>query len=332
MNADELAQQIVDARKLSLSNKIKRSPRRNSVMSDISDCRRQMVYAVLDWDKRLMFDESAIGRMESGDVWEKEIIKGLLDYGFDVTGGQNTAEIKNSKGETIATGRIDGFVGKNRERMPFEIKALSPHIFARLNSIEDFRRTPWTRKYLRQLMLYMFANNHEQSIFIITDRAGSWKVIPLYLDYTEAEVLLQTLEVVHENIKAKTYPERILYDKSICGKCPFAQICLPDIINKPADMIDNVELESDLDRHEELKPLASEYDSLHDKIKQIFKGIAKAVVGTRYLIMSVPSERMTYELTPEAEEQIKAIKAEFAKKVPMERLVIECLDKKEAVA
>lgn len=332
MTADALAQEIVRVRREDLQKKITQYPRKNAILSDIGDCQRQMVYSVLDWDKKPLHDEDLQARFEVGNLWEREIVRELQGLGFKITLSQLPVIVRGRDGEIIATGRIDGFIGDEHRGnlIPFEIKSMAPNVFNGVKTLEDLQKKPWLRKYTRQLQMYMFGNNVEQGLFIFTDCLGHWKVFPVYLDYGECEAILQKLERVHAAIKAKTYPDRIPYDQSICGKCQFAAICLPDVINRPADFIDNPELENDLDRHEELKPLASEYTELHDKIKETFHGIEKAVVGTKYIVQSLPSQRTTYELPPEAEEQIAEIKQAHAKKVPVMRLVIQKLDGKAA--
>jgi CRISPR/Cas system-associated exonuclease Cas4 (RecB family) len=333
MNTDttpavELADAIITRRREALERKITAYQRKNSILSDIGDCERQMCYSVLDWDKRPMHDADLQARFDAGKTWETQVSVELLSLGFDFQASQMPVQIKNRKDELIASGKIDGFILWDKKKIPVEIKTMNIHVFDQIQNVEDFQKKPYLRKYTRQLSLYMFGNNAEFGLFLVTNGLGAWKLLPLTLDLGECEALLQRLERVHESIKRKEYLPRIPYDQSICGKCPFSVQCLPDIMNKPADFIDNPELEADVTRHEELKPLASEYDGLHDKLKETFKGVEKAVVGTRWMILSVPSQRTTYDLPPEAEEEISAIKKAHAKKVPVTRMVIEDLDAK----
>ena len=325
MIADALAQEIAERRKKELASRINRYQRKNSILSDIGECERQMVYSVLDWEKKPLHDEGLQARFDIGNLFEREIVRDLQGMGFSFILSQMPVEILGRGGAKIASGKIDGFIQYQGKKIPIEIKSMNPNVFNSINSIDDFNKKPWTRKYLRQLQLYMFGNNCEEGLFICTDCLGKWALWPVVLDLGECEALLQRLERVHNAIQANQYPDRIPYDQSICGKCAFASTCLADIINKPANFIDNEALEQDIDRHEELKPLAAEYDGLHDKIKDTFKGIEKAVVGDKYLVMSVPSNRTTYEIPPEVEKEIAELKKPHMKKVPMNRLVIERL-------
>lgn len=324
--ADALADAITVRRREVLGRKISAYQRKNSILSDVHDCERYMTYAVLDWDKRPMHDADLQARFDAGNVWEKQIVIELLGMGFDFQASQMPITITNRSGETIATGKIDGFIAWEGKKVPVEIKTMTLHLFDQIKSVEDFQKKPWLRKYTRQLMLYMFGNNVEHGLFLITNGLGSWKLLPLTLDFGECEALLQKLERVHEAIKKKVYLDRIPYDHTICGKCPFAITCLPDVINKAAEMIDNPALEADIARHEELKPLASEYDHLHDKMKETFANVEKAVIGTRWMILMAPSKRTTYQMPPEVEAEIEELKKTHAKSVPMKRLVIQDLE------
>lgn len=326
--ADALADAILSRRREALARKISAYQRKNSILSDVHDCERYMTHAVLDWDKRPAHDADLQARFDAGNVWEKQIVIELLAMGFEFEASQTPVTIKNRAGEVIATGKIDGRIRWEGRRFPVEIKTMVPHVFDQIERVEDFQKKPWLRKYTRQLMLYMFGEGQEFGLFIITNGLGSWKLLVLTLDLGECEALLQKLERVHEAIKRKEYLGRISYDPAVCGRCPFAVQCLPDIVNRAADVIESPALEADLARHEELKPLASEYDHLHDKLKATFASVEKAVVGTRWMVLSVPSKRTVYELPEEVEKQIADLKREHGKQVPVTRLVIQDLDAK----
>lgn len=326
--ADVLADAILVRRREFLGRKITAYQRKNSILSDVHDCERYLTYAVLDWDKRPMHDADLQARFDAGNIWEKQIVIELLGMGFEFQASQTPITITNRAGETVATGKIDGFIAWEGKKIPIEIKSMNPMIFDQVRSVEDFQKKPWLRKYTRQLMLYMFGHNVEHGLFLITNGLGSWKLLPLTLDLGECEALLQKLERVHDAIKKKVYLDRIPYDNAICGKCPFAVQCLPDVVNKAAEMIDNPLLEADLERHEDLKPLAAEYDRLHEKMKETFANVEKAVVGTRWMILMAPSKRTVYELPEEVEDEIAELKKAHGKTVPVKRLVIQDLDAK----
>lgn len=335
--AKSLAEEIDRRAQVAALDGARSDPQHNPRASNIHDCARNIVYQVLDWDKKKPFDRWLLERFEEGKRQELAVIARLRSRGFQVidqdVNGQLTIAVpeKSSKefrrGE-ILTGRMDGLIRWEDRWMPFEVKSLDPNRFRGIKSLEDFSRKPLFRRYLRQMQMYLYGRDEEQGLFILTDCLGHDLAIPVYLDYGEAEWILKHLEKAARAIKKQEYPDRIPYDQALCGPCPFAHICLNDVINRPAEMIENEQLEADLARHEEIKPLASEYKELHDKLKATFDGVEKAVVGTRFLVQSVPSQRMVYDLPAEAEADIEAIKKAHGKRVPMNRLVIQDLESK----
>lgn len=319
---EDLIDAIITARRAQLQSKISRSPRNNPILSDLGDCDRSIVYGVLNWQERPLHDENLQALFNEGNEQERRVVRELSDLGFEVILAQEPVVISAKDGGKLATGRIDGAIRWKGELFPLEVKFMNEHIFNQIQTVEDFQKKPHLRKYMRQLPLYLYGKNKEQGFFLIVNGRGAWKLLPVYLDFGTCEWLLQRLERVYEHLKAKTYPDRIPYDQSVCDRCPFAHICLPDVVNKPADMIDNPELEQAIARHEELKPLAAEYDGIHDKLKETFADIDKAVVGSRFLIQQLPSLRTVYKLPKEVEETIEQMKKEYATKEPTKRLKI----------
>lgn len=317
MNVQELADDIIQKRNQLMSMKLARYPRNNLILSDISDCDRCNVYSVANWQDRKMFGVDVVLKLEEGNLKEKHIISELLTMGFQVLLQAEPVEIKNRAGVMIARGKIDGKIKTDNKIIPFEIKSMSENIFNGIHTVDDFKKKPYLRKYTYQLLMYMFGNNVEEGLFILECR-NSWKLIPIYLDYGKCEWILQKLERAHEHIQAKTYPDRILYDQSMCGNCNFSLICLQDVINQPAEMIENQELNDTLDRIAEIKPISKEYDELYDKVKNVTKTVDKLIVNGNWILQNVPSQRTSYEVPED-------IKKQYAVRVPVKRLVIEHL-------
>jgi CRISPR/Cas system-associated exonuclease Cas4 (RecB family) len=332
-HVEELISQIQKIRIRELEKKISRYPRRNVYLSDIGECDRQIVYGVLDWDKRPLHDVKLQARFDVGNLWEREIIRELEGMSFKVILSQQSVEVKSKDSEVIAVGRIDGFIeGAERRKFPLEIKSMNPLVYKQVSSFQDLQRYPHLRKYSRQLLMYMFGTNNEEGLMILTDCLGGWKFIPVYLDYGECEKILQRLESVNKFIKTRKYPVRIAYDGRICDKCPFSHICLQDIITKEPEEVTNPEFEDDISRHEELKPLSTEYNYLHRKIKDTVGRSEKLIVGARWLIQQVETQRTIYDVPvdkkEEIDEAIKAIKNQFGKKVNALIMSITDLDAK----
>ena len=289
--AAALALDITERRRQELRKKITPYPRTVSILSDIGECDRQMVYSITHWQERPLHDEDLQARFDAGKLQESELIRELEGLRYDIRAGQEVVEIKNRAGETIARGRIDGKIRYQGILIPFEVKSMNPMVFNSVEFITDFERKPWLRKYLRQLQSYLYGNNAEGGLLICTDCLGHWKLFVVTLDFGFAEQILGRLERVHEAVKENKLPDRIDYREEICGKCPFAQICLADIIRTEAEVLTSEDLITRLESREHLKEAKSTYEELDKGIKDEIKkaGISKGIAGN-FLISVKTSE------------------------------------------
>lgn len=309
---NELIEDITKKRKFQLQKGNQRMIPRNFYASNIPDCKRQMVYSILDWDKKDTPDDGLLSLFEAGKKEENNIIKMLLDLGFEVINQQNPINIKNRKGEIICTGRIDGKIVYKGLKIPYEIKSMNDYSFQQLNTIEDFEKSPLHRKYIKQLQLYLIGNEIEVGMFIISN-FRQIKLIPVYLDYGLCEKITQQLESAWEFVKQKKYPDPIAYNPKICDWCPWEFLCTKQVTNKPAEFIQNKELEDLLNRRAELEPSAKEYKEIDERIKAPFKknGVLNVVVGTKWEIIGKKQQRTNYNtalLSDEEKDKIKEIK------------------------
>lgn len=309
---NELIEDITKKRKIQLQQQNKRIIPRNFYASNIPDCTRQMVHSILDWDKKDSPDDGLLSLFEAGKKEESNIIKMLLDLGYEVINQQNPIIIKNRKGEIICSGRIDGKIVYKGLAIPYEIKSMNDYSFQQLNSIEDFEKSPLHRKYIKQLQLYLYGNEIEVGMFIISN-FRQIKLIPVYLDYGLCEQIIQQLEKAWDFVQKKQYPEPITYNPKICDWCPFEFLCTKLTQNKPAEFIQNKELEELLNRRAELEPAAKEYKEIDEQIKTPFKknGVLNAIVGTKWEIIGKKQQRTSYNttlLSDEEKDKIKEIK------------------------
>lgn len=308
---NELAQDIVNKRNFQLQHSNKRTMPRNFYASNIPDCMRQMVHSILDWDKKEAPNSGLLSLFESGKKEESNIIKMLLDLGYEVINQQNPIQIKNRKGEIICTGRIDGKIVYKGVAFPYEIKSMNDYSFNELNSIEDFEKSSLHRKYIKQLQLYMYGNEIEVGMFIISN-FRQIKIIPVYLDYGLCEQIIQQLERAWEFVKKKEYPDPINYNPKICDWCPWEYLCSKTTINKPAELIDNKELEMLLNKRAELETSYKQYKEIDEQIKAPFKKreVLHAVIGTKWEVVGKKQKRTAYNTTLLTEEERDKIKEE----------------------
>lgn len=310
-DASSLIDHIIAKRQDVLGRKISRYPKRAFTCSDIHECDRYMIHSLLDWDKRELHDTGLQAVFDAGNK-EEENVKNRLGYelGLEFVEQQSPFEIKNNKGEVIASGKIDGKILWNGKAVPVEIKSMNENSFNMINSLEDFKKKPLYRKYLRQMQLYLYGNSQEAGLFILSNFRTE-KLILVELDYGECEYILSRLERLWEMKKKGIYPEGE-YRPELCDRCPFSSLCLTDVNNKPADMINNEALEEKLNRREELKPLAEEYNAISDEIKATFKEIPHAFVGSSFEIIgkeqvrkSIDTKAMPEELKKPYEKETK---------------------------
>jgi len=283
-----------------LTKKINSYPRKNLILSDLGDCDRQMAYGVAEWKHKPLPSPDLIARFEIGNLMEREMTRELLEMGFDFQGGQDTVTVHGKGGVMLATGRIDGFINWERERIPIEIKSMNPNIYDQIESIDDFQKKPWLRKYTRQLMMYMFGHSKEYGLFGVTDCLGHWKWFILYLDLGECELLLQRMENTNAHLAAGTLPDRIEYKHDICGRCDFADICLPDIMREQASIVTDEETLIRLARRDQNAIARKQYENDDKWLKEQFENVPKAVAG-EYYITGKQMSRRKYAQGPELE-------------------------------
>lgn len=311
--AEKLAVEIPQKRLADLSAKAKhRWIPKNFYASNIPECDRQMVHSILDWDKKPLADAGLQAIFEAGKSEEARIVRMLSELGYEVIAQQNPIQIRHPKtGEVICTGKIDGKILVGRTAIPVEFKSMNPNAFARLNSADDLMKSPYYRKYIKQMQLYLYGNGAEAGLFVISDFRNI-KVFLVYLDYGLCEQILKQLERAWDYVKAKKYPEPIAYRPDVCDYCPFEFLCTKTTCNKGAEFLESAELEQNVARLLELKPLAKEYEALDKAIKTPLKeqDILNAVIGTKYQIVGRKQKRVSYDTNMLEDEQREAIKKE----------------------
>lgn len=311
--AEKLVQEIPAKRKADLTAKAQnRWMPKNFYASGISECDRQMVHALLDWDKKPLADAGLQAIFEAGKSEEARIVRMLSELGYEVIAQQNPIQIRHPKtGELICTGKIDGKILVGRSAVPMELKSMNPNAYARINSVDDLAKSPFYRKYIKQMQLYLYGNGEEAGIFIISDFRNI-KVFIVYLDFGLCEQILKQLERCWDYVKAKKYPEPLQNRPDVCQYCPFEFLCTKTTCNQGAEFFDNAEMEQNVTRLLELKPLAKEYEELDKAIKEPLKaqGILNAVIGTKYQIVGRKIKRTSYDANLLDDETKKSIAKE----------------------
>ena len=237
------------------------------------DCERYLVYRRTHGTFQSPMPLNVKYIVEEGKHQEVRVHQAMQDAGFDIANTNTRYEWP----ELQLSGKIDGTIEAYRgERInpaiPFDTKSMAPHIYQSINTIEDFNKYPWTKKYIAQLLTYLLMRNVEDGIFVLKNKSnGRIKCVHIPLDYEYAEGILQRLERVNKHVEAKTLPDRIDYAEDICGMCSFSHICMPEEQLKGAHIEASPELIAMFDERERLKSYEKAYKELDKEIKEKYK-------------------------------------------------------------
>jgi CRISPR/Cas system-associated exonuclease Cas4 (RecB family) len=279
---------LVEKVKKNIASKNQRFPcyvnRASSIgyfVPELNGCVRKGVYERTNWQEKELYDSNVLLIFAEGNNQERQVLKDLADAGVDIIEQQSAFEWK----EYQISGHLDGVYIEEGKAIPVEIKSMSPFIFDSIHCFEDFKKKPWTRAYMAQIMIYMLFKNIDKGIFILKDKStGNLKQIDVNLDYELAENCIKTAEKINKHIKENTLPEKIK-DIETCKDCKFKLICCPDInFGAPLKIIDDPDFENKITKSLELKESSNEYDklwkSITDKAKaSVVNGELNQLVG-----------------------------------------------------
>lgn len=317
MIATELKEEILKRREDRLKRESTVYPRNNPTASSLSECAREMVLSILFWQQVPPFDTYVKARLEEGQRQENYVLQELLGLGFTITENNPPPfEIKDRKGRLIMRGKIDGKCLWKDRRVPFEVKSMNSNVFAGVNTMQDFYKYFWMKRYVLQMMSYLYANDEQEGVFIIVDMQGHWKVIELSLDMEIMEGILQLCERVVDSVQ-RCREESVVFgstgtdskelppyhaDLSVCRRCKINNIlCFPPMnFGAGAQVIDDIELIESLKRRGELQELSKEYDSLDKKIKERLKDVPLAIAGDYQIIGEEKTRHMKAQPAKEA--------------------------------
>ena len=264
-------------------------------------CERHLVYARTRPQDASKPAPALLSIFEEGAIHETAVIREIEEKTpYKVLRQQASFEYP----EHQITGSIDGQLlipahnGDVGEAIPFDVKSASPYTWRELDEkdIDTLRNHKhyFVRGNYDQAQLYMLMGNKERFILIFKDKTtGLLKQMNLALDLERCEALIQKADRINVHIKAGTLPDRIPYEESVCGKCDWFGICLPDeAVLAGLAIMDDPELGAKLRRREELAAVAREYDKLDTEIKDTVKRAlafenrdhGEAAVGTDWLI------------------------------------------------
>lgn len=255
-------------------------PRSCFVASDLSECKRYLVYSVLDWDKREEVSDERAMMMRGGSWIEQMVIRDLVECGVEVVEGQSVFELKKG-GDVFLRGRIDGKILYEGMRIPFEVKSVGDYVWEGIRSMDDLKKKEWMKRYIWQMIMYLYGNNVECGVWIFVNR-GRKKFVIAEIDWDEADKMLRICEEAWECVKRREYPEGLVGER--CDFCGFRYLCLPDEKMEEAAFIMDDEFVEMIKRYEELKRYKEEYEVVYEAIKERVKGEGRYFVGDEYMI------------------------------------------------
>lgn len=230
---------IGDAVLADAQTRIESFPQNANWASSIGDpCLRYLVYCRTRQDEKKRHGPDLQLVFDEGKSHERLVIAQVKGLGYDlITQDQQALRVRWP--EYDITGRIDGMLALDGERLPVEIKSMSGWTYDALVKATDpvaemLTGSRYMRRYPAQLLLYLLMSRHgkgaERGVWIWKNKqtgAIADRVVRLYdyLDY--AESLLVKAGAINEHIKAGTEPDRI-GDWEMCGRCDFSDTCYPD--------------------------------------------------------------------------------------------------------
>lgn len=120
------------------------------------DCMRYLVYQQCDWEKAKQVEDNLLLVFHEGNLQEDQLLLELQKAGIKIKDLQINIKISRAN----ITGKLDciAILENNKNilcNVPIEIKSMSDIVYNSVNTVDDFKKYPWTRKYYGQMMSYL---------------------------------------------------------------------------------------------------------------------------------------------------------------------------------
>lgn len=322
--AAALVTEIFKRRVESLQPKPQRRPT-SLYASRIPDCERQGVYEFQSYKDKTPFTWELHALFGAGNVNEDAYKRELRELGFklieDGAPLSDDMRLKYNIG-----GYLDWRIQWEGTKFVFEAKMMSQHVFDAIDGltadvlkigditpdmiqrgVASMKRFIWTRKYLRQITIYLLGTHEEVGIFALTDGRGRWKFVIVPLDYEMGEAALKTAERIKSHVDKGTLPDRIAFTPEICGRCPFLNVCMPDIkVDAKLKIVDNKELADLLEIRDANLDQWKKVEKIDKAIKAFFEEVKEGIYNVgNWLVQRKAENRTKYEIPDE-------VKAKYA--------------------
>ena len=120
------------------------------------DCTRYLVYQQCNWEEAKQTEEDLLLVFNEGNNQEDRLLLDLQNAGIKIKDLQISIRIASAN----ITGKLDCIAVMENEQgqgafLPIEIKSMSDNVYNSVNTVEDFKKYPWTRKYYGQMQTYL---------------------------------------------------------------------------------------------------------------------------------------------------------------------------------
>lgn len=231
------------------------------------ECDRFHFYSIRNWQDRELPDPILQSIFNEGHRHEVAIIQKLQDLGFEITDTQRAYQID----DPLITGHVDGLLRYKGVVYPFDAKSMDSNIFDKVWSISDLlnSKSAYRRSYVVQMQLYLHMTEQKIGAIILKNKSnGQFRTLWMRYDADFVSAVIERARRVYADL-AKNEAGTRSDDLSLCQKCAFKHICLPDIQADPTKkikFIEKQEFAQTLDRIDQLKVVTEEVDALEEEI------------------------------------------------------------------
>ncbi len=120
------------------------------------DCTRYLVYQQCNWEEAKQTDEDLLLIFNEGNNQEDRLLLDLQNAGIKIKDLQVQIKIAAAN----ITGKLDCIAVIENDKgegafLPVEIKSMSDTVYNSVNTVADFIKYAWTRKYYGQMQIYL---------------------------------------------------------------------------------------------------------------------------------------------------------------------------------
>ena len=258
-------------------------------------CLRYLTYSRTHWQDKKLYDVGLQRIFDLGNLYERAVLDDFREAGLYLEEQQSAFFDERY----LLSGHIDGKLPLAGHRYPVEIKSMSPFVWEKIDSIQDMLqgKSVYLRSYPYQMTSYMFLHSEELGLFFLKNKvSGALKQIPMPLNYDLAEEVLQKCEKINVHVTAKTLPDQVEWEDSVCGQCGFLHICYPGRdFGEGLKVVDDAELEAMLNKRNSLAGAMKAYTEVDVALKAAIKGKTGLLIGD-WQINGKWCERKGYEV------------------------------------